>query len=100
MAHVVRTIKLNKLDTLPGTSYCAADMDCDGAMVIVRDDGSLSVAVWVESSGSNRPSIRYSYQIDAQANYILGSARYSTKKLDDLLHDMALINQEKSSDVT
>ena len=93
MAHVIRTIKLSRLDTLPGMSRCAADIDCDGGIVLVRDDGSLSIAVWVANSES-RPSVRFSYKIDAKGNYILGSARYSAKKLDDLLESMALSNRK------
>ncbi len=93
MAHMIRTIKLNRLDTLPGISRCPADIDCDGGLVVVRDDGSLSVAVWVTNS-ENRPSIRFSYKMDAKGNYILGSARYSAKKLDDLVRSMGLSDGE------
>jgi len=67
-----------------------SDMQCDGAIVVMRDDGSISVAVWVASpTHPDRPSIRYSYKIDAQGNYILGSARYSRKSLEDLLRGLS-----------
>lgn len=84
MTRIVKTVKLTKLDTLPGTKLSPADIDCDGGIVVGRDDGSLSVAVWTETT-QGRPSIRYSYKIDSQGNYVLGSARYSGKTLEDLL---------------
>ena len=87
MARVVKTIRLGKLDTLPGTSMSPGDMDCDGGIVVVREDGSLSVAVWI-TNAEGRPSIRYSYKIDAHGNYILGSARYAGKTLEDVLRGM------------
>jgi len=95
MAHVVNTIRLSKLDTLPGTKLCPADLDCDGGMVVVRDDGSLSVAVWVIDN-DGRPSIHYSYKVDARNNYILGSARYSGETLEALLLGMKRPPAEQS----
>lgn len=71
----IQVIQLSELDTLPKTSRCPADMDCDGATVIVLQDGSLRVAVW-SAKGDMTPSIRYSYHLDTSGNYILGSARY------------------------
>ncbi|HLY25909.1 MAG TPA: hypothetical protein VKQ72_06195 [Aggregatilineales bacterium] len=97
MARVVKTIKLSKLDTLPGTSLCAADMDCDGAMIIVRDDNTMRVVVWVINA-DGKQSIHYSYKIDAQGNYILGSARYDAQKLDEFLRSIAASGRKRAQD--
>jgi len=97
MARVVKTIKLSKLDTLPGTKLCAADMDCDGAMIVVRDDNTIRVVVWVTKPGGQQ-SIHYSYKIDAKGNYILGSARYDAQKLDELLRSIAASGRKRAQD--
>ena len=76
MGRIAKTILLSELDTLPRTKRCAADLDCNGAMVIVREDGSARVAAWA-AKGDQTPSIRFSYEVDAQGNYVLGSALYS-----------------------
>ena len=52
-------------------------MDCDGALVFIRDDGSQIVAVYVGESETDRYSFRYTYKLDASGNYVLGSSWYA-----------------------
>jgi hypothetical protein len=82
MARIVQTIFLSELDTLPKTTRCAADLDCNGASITVREDGSLRVAVWL-ARGEQTPFIRYSYEVDVAGSYVLGSARYSGYRISD-----------------
>lgn len=73
---MAQVIHLSKLDTLPGTQRSAGDLDCDGATIIRSEDGSLRVSVWIDNTQQTL-AIRYSYELDADGQYILGSARYA-----------------------
>ncbi len=75
MPRIIQLVQLSKLDTLPGTSRCPADMDCDGATVVVLENGIVRVVVWVEHP-QRTLSIRYNYEVDKLGGYVLGSARY------------------------
>lgn len=91
MARVIQALRLFKLDTLPGTNHCPADVACEGALLLYLADGNRRIAVWgINSLG--HLFIRYSYKVNCKGQYLAGTARYSTMTLTEFMGSLASRN--------
>lgn len=73
-------------EPLPGSGYTAKSLGFDGVSVKDNAQGGLHVSCW-KGADENTSAYRFSYDIDADGNYIPRSAHY-TDNMSYVLREM------------